>query len=252
MAPVPVPVTVPLPPVSQQPRPVPEPEKTLPPEPLVPVVVPKQPDIRWYPRGIGHPLVSDDERARGKKVVLLTFDDGPTAHVTPLILDVLKQEQIKALFFVTGYGARNREILARIHKEGHQIGTHTQNHELLTNLTREEMRAVIEPVNQLVKEITGERPRYFRPPHGSYNDVVLGVLKELNMELINWSNGSLDWHQVDANGFKSPATIVEDVMRQLHPGAVILFHDTLKHTAEALPEVIKQIRAAGYEFVVLP
>lgn len=219
--------------------------------PLVPDVV-TEPEIKWYPRGIGHPLVSQDERARDKKVVMLTFDDGPTAHVTGRILDVLQQEQIRAVFFVTGYGAKNRDLLERIYREGHLIGTHTRNHDLLIELSREEMIAAIEPVNEMVLEVTGQRPQYFRPPHGAYNDLVLDVMADLKLELINWSNGSLDWEDVDAHGHKDPALIVADVIRQLHPGAVILFHDTHTHTAEALPEIIRQIRAAGYEFVVLP
>lgn len=218
------------------------------PEPELPAEEP----IRWYPRDIGHPLVTDDERGAGKKVALLTFDDGPTTTVTPLILDILKQEQIKALFFVTGYGAKNRDLVERIHREGHQIGTHTQNHEQLDGLTREQIIEAVEPVNRTVEEITGVRPRYFRPPHGAYDALVRDVLAELNLELINWSNGSLDWAGVDANGHKDPALVVQAVEDQLHPGAVILFHDTHKHTAEALPEIINMLRADGYEFVLLP
>jgi peptidoglycan/xylan/chitin deacetylase (PgdA/CDA1 family) len=234
------PAEAPLQPV---PQPLPEPAEPVP---------PAEPPIRWYPRGIGHPLVSDDERASGRKVALLTFDDGPHPEITPLILDILNERKVSALFFVTGYGARHRDLIERIHREGHQIGTHTQHHQLLTGLTRAEIIDAIDPVNKLVEAITGQRPRYFRPPHGMYNQTVLDVLKELNMELINWSNGSLDWSGVDARGWKDPSLVVRDVMRQLHPGAVILFHDTHRHTAEALPEVIRELESAGYQFVLLP
>lgn len=237
--PVETPTPVPAAPVNPAP-PVPEPPKA-----------PATPPVNWYPRGIGLPLTTDDQEAKAKKVVMLTFDDGPHEKVTPLILDILKKEQVPALFFVTGYGARHQELILRIHNEGHVIGTHTKNHDNLTKLSKAEMHAVIEPVNRTIEELTGRKVHYFRPPYGAYNPTVLTVMKEMNLELINWSIGSLDWHDVDSKGHKDPARIVQDVMDQLHPGGVVLFHDTHMHTAEALPKVIKAIREAGYEFVVM-
>lgn len=215
--------------------------------------------IHWYVPSIGAPLRSDDPRAKGKKVVMLTFDDGPKPETTPLILDVLKRENVKALFFVTGYGAKNEDLLRRMHQEGHRIGTHTVNHTLLTRLQgRDAIRAEIEPVNQVVERVTGQRVRYFRPPNGMYNADVLAVLKELGLQLINWSHGSQDW--VLANTRKEPAEVVRFVLAEkppvpgatvLHPGAVILMHDTLPWTAEALPGIIAGLREKGYDFALL-
>jgi delta-lactam-biosynthetic de-N-acetylase len=205
---------------------------------------------RWYPRDIGYPLTTDDEQAKGAKVVMLTFDDGPTKDVTPKILDILKENDVPAVFFVTGYGAKNEDVLKRIHAEGHVIGTHTMNHDNLREMTEEQARREIVGVNQMVERILGFKPRLFRPPFGAYNDTVLKILREEHMEIVNWSDGSKDWEGV-VNGRKDPARIVQDVMDQLHPGAIILFHDTHMHTAEALPEIIKQLRTKGYEFVVM-
>lgn len=211
----------------------------------------EQPAIKWNSPGIGLPLKSDDPAAQGKKVAMLTFDDGPHPKYTDMILATLKQENVKALFFITGYGAKNMEVLERIHKDGHTIGVHTMTHPNMAKLSVAEQRQEIEPLIALIEKVTGQKPKYFRPPFGAYNDDLRGLMKEYGMELINWTNGSLDWADTDANGHKDPNKVVADVIKQLHPGANILMHDIHKHTAEALPELIKQIRAKGYEFVVL-
>lgn len=206
----------------------------------------------WYPRDIGYPMTTDDEKVKGAKVVMLTFDDGPTKDVTPKILDILKENNVKALFFVTGYGIKNVDMLKREAAEGHTIGTHTMTHDDLTKMTEQQVRDEVNPVNEQVEKILGQKPKYFRPPFGSYNKTVLKVVQdEDKMFLMNWDDGSLDWDHVDSKGWKDPNQVVKDTMDQLHAGAVILMHDTHMHTAEALPEIIKQIRAKGYEFVVM-
>ncbi|MDB4894030.1 MAG: polysaccharide deacetylase [Firmicutes bacterium] len=236
--------TTPVPPAATSPTPIPTPAPT-------PAPVESTPAIKWHPTDIGMPLVSDDPAAKGKKVVMLTFDDGPSpTGTTAKILDILKENNVKAMFFVTGYGAKNRDLLEREFKEGHTIGTHTQTHAYLPDLTVAQMRAEIEPVIKTVTELTGTRPKYFRPPNGAYNAALRGLLKEEGQQLINWSDGSLDWDKLK-DGYKDPKLVVDQVMNYIHPGAVVLMHDTHQHTVEALPELIKQIRAAGYEFVVM-
>lgn len=210
-----------------------------------------KPMIKWYPRGIGLPLTTDDPEGKDKKVAMLTFDDGPSdTGSTARILDVLAENNVKAMFFITGYGAKHRDLVEREFKEGHVLAPHTQTHANLTTLTVPQMRAEIEPVMNLIKEVTGESPKYFRPPYGAYNKQVLALMDEYHMQLVNWDDGSLDWDGLK-NGYKDPNIVVNDVMKQLHRGAIILMHDTNKHTAEALPEIIRRIRAEGYEFVVL-
>lgn len=213
---------------------------------------PTEPAIKWYPRDIGYPLISDDPAAEGKKVVMLTFDDGPSASgSTARILDILKENEIKALFFITGYGAKNLDLVEREYREGHVLGNHTDTHPNMRLLSVAEMREEIEPVNAVIEQVTGQKPKYFRPPFGAYNQALIDLLaEEYHLDLINWSDGSNDWVDV-VDGYKDPALIVADVMEQLHPGAVILMHDTNQHTADALPEIIRQIRAEGYEFVVM-
>lgn len=211
---------------------------------------PPQPAVTWKPSGIGYPLVPSDPSVE-QKVAMLTFDDGPSEY-TPAVLDHLAEANVKAVFFITGYGAeRYPELVERIHEEGHVLGIHTMTHPNMTELTREKQAEEIQPLIELITEVTGESPKYFRPPFGAYDDGVLATLDELDLEAINWSNGSLDWDGV-VDGYKDPNIVVGDVLEQLHPGSVILAHDTMKHTAEAVPLIIKALRAEDYEFVVLP
>lgn len=234
----------------QAPAPMPPVVQPDPPAQTEPTPVPAKPVVTWMPRGIGLPLAPSDP-ANEQKVVLLTFDDGPTEFTVP-ILETLAKENVKAVFFITGYSAKaHPELVERIHKEGHTLGVHTMTHPNMRDLSKEEQKQEILPLVELIEKVSGQKPRYFRPPFGAYNDDLLQNMKELNMELINWTNGSLDWEGV-VNGKKDHNLVVGDVMRQLHKGAVVLFHDTMQHTVDALPEVISRIRAEGYEFVTLP
>lgn len=202
--------------------------------------------MNWRPAGIGLPLVSDHPAAKNVKVVMLSFDDGPTpAGHTAKVLDALKEHQVKAVFFITGNGLKHRDLVERIHREGHVLGVHTVSHANLTKLPATEMRKEIEPLVELIESVTGARPTLFRPPYGAYNDAVRAVLKEYGLELVNWTNSSKDWEH------KEPAKVIDEVIQQLHRGAVVLLHDIKPHTAEALPEMLKRIRAEGYEFVVM-
>jgi delta-lactam-biosynthetic de-N-acetylase len=227
------------------------PKPTEPPQPAQPTVDPVQ-AMGWYEPDLGYPMKSDDPKAAGLKVTMLTFDDGPTKDVTPKILDILKQEKVRAMFFVTGYGIDQApEVLKRIAAEGHIIAVHTMTHPDLATLSQAEQRKEIEPVMAKVKELTGITPTYIRPPFGSYNKDLLALCKELGLTVTTWSNGSLDWDGLDSNGYKDPQKVVDKVLEQLGPGSNILMHDTHQHTADALPKLIKAIRDQGYQFVTL-
>lgn len=211
---------------------------------------PPVPPVRWRQRAPGLPLTSDDPAAQGHKVVMLTFDDGPGAG-TAKILDVLAQNHVRAMFFITGNALKYPDLVEREHREGHVLGVHTMSHPNLTKLTPAQMRPEIDPLVSLITKVSGASPKYLRPPYGAYNKDVAAVVEEYHMEIINWNNGSLDWDGLNADGWKEPKLVVDAVMRQLGRGSIILMHDTKKHTAEALPDLIKRVREAGYEFVTL-
>lgn len=250
------------PPVTAEPEPEPAPEPveqgqeaTGEPEPSPE----PEPSITWRVNE-NFMLETDDPVEEGKKYVMFTFDDGPYPGSTEQILDTLKQENIKAVFFVTGYGSKNEEILKRIADEGHTIGTHTMNHPNLRDLTKEEQRAEIVGVNEIVERVTGQSVKYVRPPFGAYNADTEALAEELGFEIVNWSHGSGDWLDVPADGYKDPAAIVFDVLEEdeplpgmtpLHDRAVILMHDVHQHTADALPEIIQGLREKGYDFAVI-
>lgn len=207
---------------------------------------------------IGGPVVAVHEADADRKFVMLTYDDGPNPGTTELVLDALKEAGVKALFFVTGYGAEHEDLLKRIHDEGHTIGTHTVSHPNLTTLSKEEQRAEIVPVNEVVERVTGQKVKYFRPPHGAYNADTLALMDELGLMLVNWTHGSRDWEPGVTQ--EDPALVTAKVLAEepaepgdtaLWPGAVVLLHDTLPWTAAASPDFIAGLKELGYEFVVL-
>ncbi|WP_207952133.1 polysaccharide deacetylase family protein [Paenibacillus turpanensis] len=181
-----------------------------------------------------------------KKVVLLTFDDGPKEkELLTSILDTLDKHKAKAIFFVNGYRVKaNPDLLTLIHERGQVIGNHSWDHIDLKKQTNEKIDQQIADVQKAVKEITGTAPKFFRPPHGSSNEHVKNKAKEEGMLFMNWSNGSRDWEK----GYDKPEKVIASVMEQLGPGSNILMHE-LPWTAEALDSLLTQLKEKGYGFV---
>lgn len=178
------------------------------------------------------------------KVVMLTFDDTPTAKATYQILDTLDTYNAKAIFYVNGhYAEPNLEALKEIVARGHVIGNHTWWHIYIRKENPETVRQEIVELNDFIEEHVGERPTYFRPPFGQNSDVSLEIIKEEEMQTMNWSNGSLDWE------LKTSEAIAQQVISHLKPGDTILFHDK-QITADALDEILQHITEQGYEFVL--
>lgn len=181
------------------------------------------------------------------KVVLLTFDDGPKDRtVLTSILDTLEKHKAKAIFFVNGYRVKqNPDLLKLIHERGQIIGNHSWDHIDLKKETDAKVDQQVTDVQSKVQELTGERPRYFRPPFGSGSDYVKERVKLERMLYMTWSNGSLDW---DTKTGDKPKEVVDNVMKQLHPGSNILMHE-LAWTAEALDKLLTELEAKQYGFV---
>ncbi len=186
----------------------------------------------------------NDENAQ---VVLLTFDDAPDKHAFE-IAKTLKELDAPAIFFVNGHFLatdEKKQLLKEIHELGFTIGNHTKTHADLQQLSEEEQREEILSVNDVVEEVTGERPRFFRAPFGQNTDFSRALAKEEGMLLMNWSFG-YDWEKQYMD-----KTAIADIMvntELLQNGANLLMHDR-EWTAEALPEIIKGLRAKGYDFV---
>ncbi|WP_408638287.1 polysaccharide deacetylase family protein [Paenibacillus glufosinatiresistens] len=184
-----------------------------------------------------------------KKVVLLTFDDGPKeAAMINAIFDTLDKHQAKAIFFVNGYRVKEHpELLKLIQERGGIIGNHSWDHIVLKKKPYAEVKKQIEDVQKIVKDVTGETPVFFRPPHGAGGDVGKKVAAENGLLYMTWSNGSLDWTMNEKEAGK-PDKIVKNVTNQLHAGSNILMHE-LPWTVEALDKLLTTLEGKGYSFV---
>jgi peptidoglycan/xylan/chitin deacetylase (PgdA/CDA1 family) len=180
-----------------------------------------------------------------RKSVVLTFDDGPGRHL-PEFLDVLKKEDVPAVFFWQTRLLYPQRPWQRVLEEGHLIGSHSCKHPDLRTMEYEEQYDELSKSKHKLEKITGQRVKYFRPPFGQYDSCTLKVVKELDLTPIMWSTTSFDWELKD-----EPYKIVSNVVSHLEEGAVILLHE-LSQTLLVLPELIKQIRNEGYSFSLLP
>jgi peptidoglycan/xylan/chitin deacetylase (PgdA/CDA1 family) len=182
-----------------------------------------------------------------KKVIAITFDDGPDASATLQILDILKQHNVPAAFFCIGNRiAGNEAILKQIHEQGHIIGNHTFSHHFWFDLfSAAKMYDDIKQVNQAIEHITGLSPLLFRPPYGVINPNLKKAIVKSRMVPIGWSVRSMD------TVINDERKLLNKITRRLNPGAIFLFHDTGTATISALPLFIEQAKAQGYEIVRL-
>jgi peptidoglycan-N-acetylmuramic acid deacetylase len=188
-----------------------------------------------------------------KKVLYLTFDEGYENGYTPKILDILKANDVKAIFFVTSpYVKDNPDIIKRMVEEGHIVGNHTNHHPSMPDVTNSEEKFNNEfsDVEAKYKEITGEdMPLYFRPPMGEYSEKSLAMTKNLGYKTLFWSFAYHDW---DRNKQPDPVKAKDTIMNGLHNGAILLIHAVSKTNTEILDSVLKESKAQGYEFQLFP
>lgn len=192
-------------------------------------------------------VIKPIDASRPKKVVLLTFDDGPKEEklITSLI-NTLDKHHAKAIFFVNGDRVKKRpDLLKMIHDRGQIIGNHAWNHDDLKKMPISEATKQITDVQKIVKETIGVEPQFFRPPYGSGNDKLKDAVEQVGLLYMTWSNGSLDWDMSTKN---KPDKVIQNVLDQLHPGSNILMHE-LPWTAEALDDLLTQLEQKGYSFV---
>ncbi|MFC3342569.1 delta-lactam-biosynthetic de-N-acetylase [Paenibacillus abyssi] len=182
-----------------------------------------------------------------RKVLYLTFDNGYENGYTTLILDVLQERQVPATFFVTGHYIKDQpELLRRMTREGHLIGNHSWSHPDMTTISNEQIKVELDKVKQAVTQVTGQQTMPFlRPPRGIFSERTLAASHELGYTNVFWSIAYKDWETSSQKGWKYA---YDNVITQLHPGAVILLHSVSKDNAEALGHIIEEARRQGYEF----
>ncbi|MBE3590522.1 MAG: polysaccharide deacetylase family protein [Firmicutes bacterium] len=182
------------------------------------------------------------------KVLGLTFDISWGTKAVEDVLAVLRDHRIRATFFLSGpWSAQHPDLVRRIARDGHEIASHGQAHVNLSQRSEAEIAANLSDAARILVGLTGQTPRFFRPPNGDFDRRVVRIAREQGQETVIWSVDSLDWIQRD------PAAIAARVVRGAFPGAVLLFHasDSAPSTAAALPAVFEELTRMGYRFVPL-
>ena len=186
----------------------------------------------------------------GRKLIALTYDDGPDPKMTPKLLELLKSLNVPATFFLQGINVKHFPSLVREEFEGgYQIGNHTYDHPQLTKLSREKIKSQLESTDELITSVTGQKIRYMRPPYGAENATVREICKDMGYQIINWDVDTNDWQK------RSSEKIIDTIMSQAHDGSIILMHDRFEKgqptILEATSAVVPALRAKGYTFVTV-
>lgn len=219
----------------------------------------------------------------GKKLIAITFDDGPHATYTPKVLDMLKEKGVHVTFFVLGENLQSsgqRAILKRAFDEGHEIGSHSYNHPDFKTLSSDEITEQLQKTDSAIEAVIGETPILFRPPYGSYNQ---SVSQQSQKAIVLWSIDSRDWDHIStksiknyaaANGVSEEAakeTLINEllfegftytsggkeytnpsVVSQLHHGSILLFHDIHPASCDAVSLLIDYLKQSGeYELMTV-
>ena len=183
-----------------------------------------------------------------EKRIYLTFDCGFENGGTPAILDALKKHQAPAAFFIVGnYLETSPDLVKRMLSEGHIVGNHTYHHPDISKLrTQEDFQKELTDLETLFKEVTGEEmSRCYRPPQGIYSEENLNMAKELGYRTFFWSLAYVDWYQ-DKQPTKEEA--FSKLLTRIHPGAIVLLHNTSTTNAEILDELLTKWEEMGYTF----
>ena len=180
-----------------------------------------------------------------KPMIALTFDDGPKAGVTDVLLDELEKRNVKATFFLIGSQAElpeNREIIRRMAEDGHQIGCHTYHHVQMTALPENQQKQEILQWYQVVSGIIGDFSYALRPPYGCVNNA---VCRSLNVPVILWSVDTEDWTG------KSAGEIADYVISEAKDGDMILLHDIFEESVQGAVMALDDLMRRGYTFVTV-
>lgn len=179
--------------------------------------------------------------------IAMTFDDGPHATNTPRLLDMLKQRNIKATFYVVGKNVREYpDIVRRILAEGHEIGNHTWNHQALSGMSAERVHQELAMTHNAVLEVAGYQIRTMRPPYGATNlRVKQQCYQEFGYPTIMWSVDPLDWKRPGSS------VVAQRIISNTHAGAIILAHDIHEPTINAMPSTLDTLLSKGYRFVTV-
>lgn len=179
--------------------------------------------------------------------IAMTFDDGPSATLTPKLLDLLAAHHIKATFFVIGENvAEHPDIVARAAREGHEIANHSWSHPNLAKMSDEGVRRQLRQTDEAIKSATGTRPTLLRPPYGSITErEKRWIHDEFGYQIVLWDVDPYDWKR------PGPAVVRNRILQETRPGSIVLSHDIHPGTIEAMPSTFDALKAKGFKFVTV-
>lgn len=181
---------------------------------------------------------------RDDNKIAISFDCAYGAEYTDILLDILDEYNVKCTFFavefwVNKFPDKAKEIVNR----GHDLGTHSKTHPNMSKLTVSQIEEELTSSINKIESVTGKKVRLFRAPFGDYDNDVISVAEKMGLYTIQWDVDSIDWKNISA------AKMTERVVNKTSSGSIILCHNNGLHTAEALPEILKQLQEKGYTFV---
>ena len=176
-----------------------------------------------------------------EKVVAISFDAAWGADKTEKIMEILKEYNANATFFLVGFWVENYpEITKKIAENGFEIGTHSNTHPDMAKLDENQMKLELETSVKTIEDTTGKKVELFRPPYGSYNNTLINTCESLNLTTIQWDVDSLDWKGISA------VDITTRILNKVFNGSIILCHNNSDHILDALPMVLDRLQKRGY------
>lgn len=198
-------------------------------------------------------LSSIDTKAEGVKLpiycvsrsdnkISLTFDCAWGNSNTDKLIAILKENDVTATFFVTGeFCDKYPEDVKKLYDAGHEIANHSDKHPHVVGMNVNDLIADTKECSRKIEMITGEKPTLYRAPYGEYDDKVITTVDGMGLSVIQWNTDSIDWDKPDC------ATIIDRTTRNISSGSILLFHNDLENTEQALPDVIKSLKDQGFE-----
>lgn len=181
-----------------------------------------------------------------EKKIAITFDVAWENSNTEELISILKDNDARATFFVTGdFCDRYPEDVKRFFDAGHEIENHSDQHPHVLGANVNDLISDTRECSRKIKMITGEEPTLYRAPYGEYDDSLITTLDGMGMKVIQWDVDSVDWKKGSA------ADIKKKVLKGVKPGSILLFHNDLENTTEALPDILANLKSQGFEFVTV-
>jgi peptidoglycan/xylan/chitin deacetylase (PgdA/CDA1 family) len=196
--------------------------------------------------------------SKNRNVVALTFDDGPKPEFCQYILDILDRHGAKATFFVVGKEAQdNPDLIMRMENGGYEIGNHSYSHIPIKDMPVGAALADIQKCSEVIYNITGKQPKYFRPPGGKYNSGISNGLRKMGLKTVYWSLNAVDYsgttpgYEVPEDYRAMAKELSKRIVDKVSPGTIILLHNGSEQTVLALPFILDELENKGYGFVTI-